>query len=385
MDRSLKNILIGTAFGVTLLVGLLRLESLLAAAGQIMAIFRPVFVGGALAFVLNVPMRGIEGLLQAAFARTRFARRPGALRPLALALTLVLVGAVFALLGWTLIPQLVSSVNTIRTLVSQLFPIWMAWLQEWQIDTDALEAFYSQLSGQGILSSLTSRLGSTLSTVFTAVSSTAGAVATAVMALVFMLYLLLDKERLARQASQLLTAFLPARISGPVFHAASLLNEIYANFFGKQCLEAVILGGLMWLAFMVFGLPYAGLVAVMTAVLSLVPYVGSFLSCAVGAGLILMISPEKALISILVYQAVQFVENQFIYPRVVGGAVGLPPFWTIFAVFLGGKLFGVPGMIFFIPFTATVYILVREAVTRRRGRAQPAPQKVRARKLRPPR
>lgn len=141
--------------------------------------------------------------------------------------------------------------------------------------------------------------------------------------------------------------------------------DIYADFLSRQCLEAVILGAMMGITFTICRLPYGGLVAVLTALLSFIPYVGSFLSCAVGAVIILTVSPMKALLSIAVYQIVQFIENQFVYPRVVGSAVGLPPLLTLLAVFVGGGLFGILGMIFFIPLTATAYTLLKESVNER--------------------
>ena len=111
--------------------------------------------------------------------------------------------------------------------------------------------------------------------------------------------------------------------------------------------------------------PYAGLTAVLTAAFAFVPYIGAFLSCAFGILFTLLAAPNKALLCFIVYQATQFVENQFIYPHVVGNSVGLSPFWTLLAVLLGGKLFGVLGMIFFIPLMALVSQLLHESIERR--------------------
>ena len=122
---------------------------------------------------------------------------------------------------------------------------------------------------------------------------------------------------------------------------------------------------LIFLSFSVAGIPYAGLTAVLTAAFAFVPYIGAFLSCAFGILFTLLAAPNKALLCLIVYQATQFVENQFIYPHVVGNSVGLSPFWTLLAVLLGGKLFGVLGMIFFIPLMALVSQLLHESIERR--------------------
>ena len=137
------------------------------------------------------------------------------------------------------------------------------------------------------------------------------------------------------------------------------------SFFSGQCIEAVILGLLIFIAFTVFRLPYANLIAVLTAILSFIPYIGAFASCFIGALLIVMVDPWKGLLSIVVYQVVQFIENQFIYPRVVGKSVGLSPLYTLVAAMIGGKLFGIIGIIFFIPLTAVIIELVKEDACRR--------------------
>ena len=175
-----------------------------------------------------------------------------------------------------------------------------------------------------------------------------------------MTYFLLDKDRLKRQSKKILLAYLPEKFSRNLLYVGRLLNDMYANFLSRQCVEAIVLGTLIWIAYMIFRLPYSGLVAVMTALLSFIPYIGGFLACAIGVFIIYMVDPWKALLSIAVFLVTQFIENQFIYPRVVGGAVGLPPLWTLVAVFLGGELMGIVGMIFFIPLVATIYELVRD-------------------------
>ena len=130
-------------------------------------------------------------------------------------------------------------------------------------------------------------------------------------------------------------------------------------------MEAILLGCLIVLAFSLFRLPYAGLTGFLTSLFAFVPYVGAFASCFIGALLTLLAAPSKVLLCVLVYLAVQFIENQFIYPHVVGNSVGLSPLWTLIAALLGGKMFGLPGIIFFIPLVAVIYSLVRENTNRK--------------------
>ena len=146
---------------------------------------------------------------------------------------------------------------------------------------------------------------------------------------------------------------------------AGLLRDTYARFLSGQCVEAIILGLLILIAFTIFRLPYAGITAMLTSICAFIPYIGAFCACGIGALLTLLAEPSKVIVCIIVYLVVQFIENQFIYPNVVGSSVGLSPLWTLIAVFVGGKLFGLLGMILFIPLAAVLYILVREDANRR--------------------
>ena len=123
----------------------------------------------------------------------------------------------------------------------------------------------------------------------------------------------------------------------------------------------------LFISFTIFGLPYAPLLGVVTAICALIPYVGAFVSCALVVLVALLESPQKAIICLIVYLVVQFVETQFIYPYVVGGSVGLSPLWTLIAVLIGGNLFGLMGMIFFIPVVSVIYTLVKEDTDKRLG------------------
>ena len=158
----------------------------------------------------------------------------------------------------------------------------------------------------------------------------------------------------------MMDAHLAPRHASRIRHVAALATDTYSKFLSGQCLEACILGTLIFIAFSLFRLPYAGLIGFLTAVFAFVPYVGAFASCAIGAFLTLLASPGQAIICVIVYLAVQFVENQFIYPHVVGSSVGLSALWTLLAALVGGKLFGIVGIVFFIPIVAVLYELVRQ-------------------------
>lgn len=362
MNRQLKNILCGTGFGVVLFVFLINYGKVLGSIGGVISMLQPILIGGVLAFVLNVPMKKIETVLEKRINRKK---KMANCRGISLFLTILAIIAIIAILCVVIIPQIIASATTIVEQIQVLYPQWIVELEKHGFDTEWLENLYTTLMDEKILSEATGHIGSILTTLTGTISTVAGAVVNVVLAIVFMVYFLLDKDRLSRQCKKMVLAYLPERISKRLIDTGKLMTEMYASFLGRQCVEAVILGLLMWISYMIFQLPYSGLVAILTGFLSFIPYVGGFLACGVGVFVIYMVDPWKALLSIVVFLVTQFIENQFIYPRVVGGAVGLPPLWTLVAVFLGGELMGIIGMIFFIPLVATVYILIRDDAEKR--------------------
>ena len=183
--------------------------------------------------------------------------------------------------------------------------------------------------------------------------------------LVFSVYVLAQKEKLAGQVKRVLSAFLPEKINNSVLYVCALLNKNFTNFITGQCLEAVILGTMFVIAMTIFRMPYAVMIGVLIAFTALIPIVGAFIGCVVGAFLILLVNPWKALAFIVLFLVLQQIEGNLIYPRVVGSSVGLPAMWVLVAVTIGGSLFGIMGMLVFIPLISTVYALLRECVNRR--------------------
>ena len=192
-------------------------------------------------------------------------------------------------------------------------------------------------------------------------------VSTFVIGLIFSFYILLQKEKLSRQGRQVLYALLPEQNADRALDILRLANRTFSSFLSGQCLEAVILGSMFVVAMTLCRLPYALLVGVMISLTALIPIVGAFIGCGVGALLIAVSDPWKALFFIILFLVLQQVEGNLIYPHVVGSSVGLPSIWVLAAVTLGGKLMGVAGMLFFIPLCSVLYALFRDFIKRRLG------------------
>lgn len=364
MDKKTRQNLLLIACGVAMFAAVTNLNIIKDFLGWLGGLLLPVLAGLVLAFVLSVPMNGIWRGLERLFAKAKKKPGNGALNALSLVLTYLCLVLVIALVGLVAVPEIVNSVKSISTTVKEKWPEWMALLRSWNVDTDAINSAVDQtLAGLDfgkLLQSALSGAGSVLGSAVDVATTTISGVTTAVFTVIIGSYVLLDKDDLKRQSKMLIYAHLRRSHADRFCQVCSLIQNTFTRFLSGQCMEAVILGLLMFIAFSLFRLPYAGVVAMLTAILAFVPYIGAFTACFVGAVLTLIGQPSKLILCILVYQGVQFIENQFIYPRVVGSSVGLPPLWTLAAALLGGKLFGILGMIFFIPLVAVIYSLVRD-------------------------
>lgn len=365
MDLKMKRITWLVLSAVVLFAALLHLDAVGGFFLMVLGLIEPVLVGGVLAFLLNVPMNGIEHGLRRLLRRAKKAPKDSVIRSCSLLLTLISILLVFFLVGTLVVPQLVASVANIYDTLREKVPLWIDRLAQEGKDTAWLAERLESLDLSKLAEKLTSNAGSLLSSVMSAASSTVGMLTSFVIGIVLAVYMLANKHTLARQSKKLMQAYLSPRVSQKICGIGTLINRTFSKFLSGQCVESVLLGLMILVAYSVFGLPYAIVVAVMTAFFSFIPYIGSFLACFVGMLLIFMVDPMKALISLPVFLAVQFIEGQFLYPRVVGNSVGLSPMWTLIAALLGGKLFGVVGMIFFIPITAVLYTLVRDYTNRR--------------------
>ncbi len=367
MEKRTKQNLIVTVAGVCLFVALMNFPAIVEFGGKIVRLILPIIVGGILALFINVPMTGIEKRL-GSFARKRKKKLSDkGCRIISFLITLLSVLLVLTFVLTLVVPEIVRSVQSLYLLMEARIPEWLAYLDSNHVDARWLEGLLAEIDidveqmTQGISDGIDMVLEGTFQTLRSAVST----VVTAAFGLIIAIYMTLGKERLRRHSSRLAYAYLKPELAEKAIGFCRAFGQSFANFLSGQCGEAVILGTLMAIAFLVFRLPYASLVGVLTAVCAIIPYVGAFISCGVSVFLTLLVSPAMALKCVIVYVVVQFIENQFIYPRVVGKSVGLPPLYTLIAAMIGGKLFGIMGILFFIPLAAVVIEFVKEDAGKR--------------------
>lgn len=340
----------------------------------------PFVLGAALAFILNVPMRAIECRLLSGI------EKPGIRRALALLLTFVAIMLVLAGVVVLLIPQVDATAKAFLAELPGFFQRTEALISEFLADNPEIMKWltentdFASFDWMSIVQKAAQIAGNSVTTIingaFSAVGSVVSVVVEAVIGLVFALYCLGRKEILARQGRRLLYALVPESICDEVVRIMRMTNSAFSNFISGQCLEAVILGVMFAVAMAIFGMPYIPLVSVLIAVTALVPIVGAFVGCIVGAFFILVDSPIQAVWFVVMFLVLQQIEGNLIYPRVVGTSIGLPGMWVLFAVTVGGDTMGVGGMLLMIPLASVVYALMREFTVYRLQSRNIAPEKL---------
>ncbi len=361
--KTLRNIFLGVAACIFLYWLLLETERFKFVVNAIGSVLSPFVVGAALAFVLNVPMRAIERLLKPI-------PKAGARRALSLVATLLILGLVIAGVIGLLLPQLLltleSLVETIPAFFTRVQEKIMAFLNEnpeimeWLSQNTDFENFNWQSLIEKAVSIVSGSVSVLVDKALSAVVNLSTGIFNAVLSIVFCLSCLARKEILARQGRMLLYSLLPEKGADETVRILRMTNSTFSNFISGQCLEAVILGAMFAVSMLIFNMPYIPLISVIIAVTALVPIVGAFVGCVIGAFLILMQDPQMAFWFVILFLVLQQIEGNMIYPRVVGTSVGLPGMWVLVAVAVGGDLMGVGGMLLMIPLASVLYALTRE-------------------------
>lgn len=337
----------------------------------------PFVVGAAIAFVFNVPMRAIERQMEGI-------SRPSLRRSLSIMLTIAALVLVIMFIVELLVPQIQLTIASLSAQIPAFVERSANLIKGLMEDNPEMTAYVLELldlenlnenqSIKDILSVLgerfTTMMGSAVNVIGNVTSGVVNGVVNIVISIAFSIYCLARKEILARQGRRILYSICPEHISDEIIRILRLTNATFSNFISGQCLEACILGCLFAVAMAIFKMPYIPLVSVIIAMTALVPVVGAFVGCVVGAFFILVDDPLQALSFVAMFLVIQQLENNLIYPRVVGTSIGLPGMWVLVAVTIGGELMGVGGMLLMIPLTSVLYTLAREFTDKRLAQRQ---------------
>lgn len=363
--KKIRGLILFTAL---IVIGLWKYEIILDAVGFLFNIMFPFILGGAIAFILNVPMNFIERVLfsNRAVKDNKIIKKVK--KPLSLILSIMLVLGVIFIVIFVVFPQLGNTILMLGDNIKVFLPKVQSWAEDlFKNNTEIIEWIESiQFDWDKMIQSgldfFKNGAGSVLNTTFAAAKSIVSGLTTFFISAVFACYILLQKKKLTIQIHKVLYAFLPEQKVKAVLDVCSLTYKTFSNFLTGQCMEAVILGTMFFISMSILKMPYALLIGVLIAFTALIPIFGAFIGCVIGAFLILMVNPMQAAGFVVMFLVLQQIEGNLIYPHVVGGSVGLPSIWVLVAVSVGGSLMGLVGMLIFIPIASVIYTLFKEYV-----------------------
>ncbi|MBR5127121.1 MAG: AI-2E family transporter [Roseburia sp.] len=346
-------------------------EPLMAGAKLLLSAATPILIGFVVAYIINILMVFYEKRF---FAKTQNKKLQKMKIPACMLLAILSFILIITLIISLVVPELTSC---IQLLISDIPPAMEALLSSELFMELAPEDLYAQLKGidwksliNEAVKMVSSGLGSTVGAVVSAVSTMVSNIVTGVLAFIFAIYFLLGKESLIGQCKRLIKNYMPEKQARKVYYVAGVMNDSFHRYIVGQFTEAIILGALCAFGMLIFQFPYAGMIGALIGFTALIPVAGAYIGGIVGFVMILTVSSVKALLFIVFLLVLQQLEGNLIYPKVVGGSLGLPAIWVLAAVTLGGALAGILGMLIGVPIAATVYRLVRDDVRRKEQELQ---------------
>ncbi|ABX43611.1 AI-2E family transporter [Lachnoclostridium phytofermentans] len=377
--NNVKKIMLIITFTVLLYVGIQHFDVILMTFKYILGILTPFILGGCIAFILNVPLCLFEDkLFRKGKTKNRFVNKIR--RPVSILLSIILVASIIFTVTFLIIPELGSTFGDLADTITVFVQDAQKWVEIKSADLliqypeigNSFKEFskdWANLSA-GLVSILKGLVYGVLGSAFSIILNIISGLTTFFIGFVFAVYILGNKEKLSEQGKKLCYSFLSLKRADRTIMVLQLAHRTFSNFLSGQCIEAVILGSMFYITLSVLRFPYALLIGVLISFTALIPIVGGIIGSIIGTFLIFMVNPVQALWFIVIFNVLQQIEGNLIYPRVVGGSVGLPSIWVLFAVTIGGSLMGILGMLIFIPLTSVVYTLLRENVKVRLNQRQ---------------
>lgn len=355
-------------FGGFLILIILNFSRLTTFLRHLNSVAMPLMLGMGMAYALNILVRKLERIY---FPKSTNKILIKSRRFVCIFLSIFIIIGIITMIIVLVMPELVAAI----TMMVESAPSSLMKTQQFFTDLfkqypaieESLSSMQINISSllQGVLNTMSTALNAVVNSTFSFVSALTSGVMNFIIGLIFAIYILSNKEKLASQLKNLLRAFLKSHTVDKVMYITDTANVTFSNFIVGQCLEAVILGSLCTIGMLIFRFPYAPMVGAFIGATALIPVVGAYLGATLGAFMIATINPMQALLFIVFIMVLQQIEGNLIYPRVVGSSVGLPGIWVLAAVTLGGGLGGIFGMLISVPIAATLYRLLREKVRKK--------------------
>ncbi|MBQ4625833.1 MAG: AI-2E family transporter [Clostridia bacterium] len=324
----------------------------------------PLLIGLVTAYLINILMSFYERHF---FVSSKNKTVSKIRRPLCLIGAVITLAGVISLVIGLVVPQLAACVKMLIDELPGAIEFLIAKLENYKFVSDEIINTLSSIDWKSkigdIAETLTTGLGSVMDVAISAVTSVFSVVSNAIIGFIFAVYLLLGKDKLFAQIKRLRNRYIPEKKAEKIAYVIGVADDSFHRFIVGQCTEAVILGSLCMIGMLILRLPYAPMIGALIAFTALIPIVGAFIGAGVGAFLILMESPVKALVFLVFIVILQQLEGNLIYPKVVGSSMGLPGIWVLAAVTIGGGVLGIWGMLIGVPVAAVVYRLIKNDVS----------------------
>lgn len=352
-DLTLKNIFIILSYTALLVLGVIYFESIFQYLGELLNIIQPFIIGFILAFIFNIPMKFFEKKLAIQNKKKR--------RVVSAILSVLLILLVLLLVVMVVVPQVIENVRTLIDNLPSIFAQAEKWLnyvfEEIRLSPDLLDKIneFQTRFAQTFISTLTAWAPNIAS----GVSHITTSVINIFMGFVMAIYMIFSKDKLIRQVKKFAHALFNDQHYQYISEVVKLTGTTFENFLAGQLTESIIIGVLCYIGCMILDIPYASIAAIVIGFTNIIPYFGPIIGAVISSVLILFVSPVKALIFLVFSTLLQQFESNLIYPHVVGNSVGLSALWVLFAVSVGGGLFGIPGMVFGLPTFSVIYELLR--------------------------
>ncbi len=324
----------------------------------------PMITGCVIAYVLNILMSFYEKHYFVKKSGLRIVRKTK--RPVCLVASILSLVVVIALVAYLVVPEFTACikllVDKIPYAVEKFLESDFAVMTLPENVMKALSGIDWQKNIGNIAAMLTESVGSAATTLIAALSGVFSVILTSFIGIIFAIYFLLSKEKLAGQVSLFLNKYLPRKITERIFYVSHIADNSFRRYIVGQCAEAVILGVLCIVGMAILQLPYAAMIGTLIGITALVPIAGAYIGAAVGAIMIFTLSPIKALIFLIFIVVLQQFEGNVIYPKVVGKSLGLPAVYVLAAITIGGGVWGIGGMLLGVPIMSTVYTIIQKDI-----------------------
>jgi len=367
--KDMKNYIVLVLIAIIAYWSLFNIDKFIDLFKTMYTVFEPFIIGGIIAFILNIPATKIENYLK---KNSKKITNKSLIRIISIVLSLVILLLIIVFIAFLLIPELIENIellmNNIPGLIDKIEVFIIDLLDKYpDIQKEIQEMFSESGNVSNIISNILNYI------VNGAVGFISNLVSSFILiftAIIFSIYILTQKEYLVRSTKKVIYAITSKETAKKIINIGTLTNKTFTKFISGQCVDAVILGCLMFVAFTIFRFPYALIISILTGITALIPIFGALIAMIIGAVLIAINSLTQTLVFIIVFLIIQQIEGNLIYPKVVGKSVGLSPMWTLLAITAGGNKFGIPGMLLGLPLASVVYAILKNLINDKLSKKQ---------------